>query len=89
MGYSAGAHETLEILDGVLYSSDHPEQSSAVQCRAKASKVVRCSVKCWIRLPRAKDYLRLTTRGKSYLKSAYAFRVTGKLAHFSKISAIS
>ena len=39
-GHSAGAHETLEILNGMLYSFDHPEQSSAEQGRAKASKVV-------------------------------------------------
>ena len=53
MGHSAGAHETLEMLDGMLYLFGHPEQSSTEQDRAKASKVVRCSVKCRIRLTRA------------------------------------
>ena len=28
-------HETLEMLDGMLYSFDHPEQSSTEQGRAK------------------------------------------------------
>ena len=53
MGHSAGAHETLEMLHGMLDSVDHPEQSSTEQGRAKASNVVRCSVKCLIRLTRA------------------------------------
>ena len=44
---------TLEMLDKMLDSFGHPEQSSTEQSRAKASKVVRCSVKCWIRLTRA------------------------------------
>ena len=52
MGHSAGAHETLEMLDGMSDSFDHPEQSSTEHGRAKASKVVRCSVKYWIRLTR-------------------------------------
>ena len=50
MGHSAGAHETLEMLGGILDSFDQPEQSSIEQGRAKASKVVRCLVKCRIRL---------------------------------------
>ena len=37
MGHSARAQETLEILDGMLDSSGHPEQSSSKQGRAKAS----------------------------------------------------
>ena len=53
VGHSAGAHETPEMLDEMLYSFDHPEQSSTEQGRAKARKVVRCSVKCRIRLTRA------------------------------------
>ena len=55
MGHSAGAPETLEMLDAMLYSSDNPEQSSTESGRAKASKVVCCLVKCWIRLTRALD----------------------------------
>ena len=35
MGHRAGAHETLEMLDGMLDSSDHPEQSNTEQGRAK------------------------------------------------------
>ena len=50
MRYSAGAHETLEMLDEMLDSFDRPEQSSTEQSRAKASKVVHCFVKCLIRL---------------------------------------
>ena len=46
-------HETLEMVDGMLHSFDHPKQSSTEQGRAKASKVVCCSVKCWIRSTRA------------------------------------
>ena len=42
-------HETLEMLEGMLCVFDHPEQSSIEQGRAEASKVVRCSVNCWIR----------------------------------------
>ena len=53
MGHSAGAHKTLETLDGMVYSFDNPEQSSTEQGRAQASRVVRSSVKCWIRLTRA------------------------------------
>ena len=53
MGHSAGADETLNMLDGILDSFDQPEQSSTEQGRAKASKVLRCSVKFWIRLTRA------------------------------------
>ena len=34
MGHSAGARETLEMLDGMLDSFDHPEQSSTEQGRA-------------------------------------------------------
>ena len=52
MGHSAGAHETLEMLDEMLDSFDHPDQSSTKHGRLKASKVVRCSVKCWIPLTR-------------------------------------
>ena len=52
-GYWAGAHETLEMLDEILDSFDHPEQSSTEQDRAKVSKVVRCSVKYWISMIRA------------------------------------
>ena len=47
MGHSTAA---LEMFDGMLDSFDHPEQSSTEQGRTKVSKVVRCSVKCWIRL---------------------------------------
>ena len=47
-------HETLEMLDGMVYSFYQPKQSSNEQGRAKASKVVRCSVKCWIRMTMAK-----------------------------------
>ena len=53
MGHSAGAHDTLDTLNGMLDSFDQPEQSSTEQGRAKASKVVRCSVERWIRLSRA------------------------------------
>ena len=53
MGHSAGGHETLEMLDGIFDSFDYPEQSSIEQGREKERKVVRCSVKCWIRLARA------------------------------------
>ena len=45
IGYCAGAHETLEILDGILDLFDYPEQSSTEQGKAMASKIVRCSVK--------------------------------------------
>ena len=55
IGHSAGAHETLEMLGEMLDSFDQPEQSSTEQGRAKVSKVVRCSVKCWIRLISALD----------------------------------
>ena len=51
MGHSAGAHETLEMLDGMFDSFNHTEQSSTEQGRGEARKVVRCSVKCWIHLP--------------------------------------
>ena len=53
MGHGAGAHKTVETLDGMVYSFDNPEQSSTEQGRAQASRVVRSSVKCWIRLTRA------------------------------------
>ena len=53
MGHSARVHETLEILDEMMDSLEHPEQSSTEQGRAKASKVASCLVKCWIRLTRA------------------------------------
>ena len=53
IGHSAGAHKTLEMLDWMLDAFDHPEQSSTEQGRAKARKVVRYSVKYWIRLTRA------------------------------------
>ena len=43
IGHRGGAHETLEMLDGMLDSSDHPEQSSTEHGKAKASNV-RCSV---------------------------------------------
>ena len=56
---SAGAHETLEMLDGMLDSFDHPEQCSTEQGRAKGRKVLRCSVvKCWICLTKALDIKR-------------------------------
>ena len=42
MGHSAGAHETLEMLDGMLCSFDHPEQSSTEQGRARQSKGEQC-----------------------------------------------
>ena len=35
MEHSAGPLETLEMLNGMLYSFDHPEQSSAEQGRTK------------------------------------------------------
>ena len=35
MGHSAGA---LEVLDGMLYSFDHPEQSSTDQGRPRLAK---------------------------------------------------
>ena len=53
MSYSEGAHMTLEMLEGMLDSSDHSEKSSTDQGRAKASNVVCCSVKCWICLTKA------------------------------------
>ena len=54
IGHSAYiAYNTLEMLDGMLDAFDHPEQSSTEQGRAKARKVVRYSVKYWIRLTRA------------------------------------
>ena len=56
MGHSAGAHETLEMLDGILDSFDHLEQGSTEQGRGRASKVECCSVKCWVRLTRALHY---------------------------------
>ena len=42
MRNSAGAHQTLEILDEMLDSFDNPEQRSTGQGRAKASEVARC-----------------------------------------------
>ena len=42
------SYETLEVLGGMLHSFDDPEQSSTEQGRANGSKVIRCSVKCWI-----------------------------------------
>ena len=51
--FTSQRHETLEMLDRMLYSFDHPEQSSTEQGRAEASKVVCFSVKGWIRLTRA------------------------------------
>ena len=53
IGHSAGAQEIQEMLGGMLYSFDHPKHSSTEQGKAKASKVVLCSVKCCIRLTRA------------------------------------
>ena len=35
MGHSAGAQESLDMLDGMLYLFDKPEQSSTEQGRAK------------------------------------------------------
>ena len=53
MGHSAGAHETLEMLNRMLDSFNHLEQRSTEHGRVQASKVVRCTVKCWMRLTRA------------------------------------
>ena len=55
-GYSAGAHATLEMVDVMVDSFHHPEHGSIEQGRAKASKVERCSEKCWVRLTRALNY---------------------------------
>ena len=38
MGHSAGAYKTLEMLDGMFDSFDHPEQSSTEQGRRKGKQ---------------------------------------------------
>ena len=57
MGHSAGAQESLEmldlLLDGILNSFDHPALSRAEQGRARTANVVCCSLNCRVRLKRA------------------------------------
>ena len=48
MGHSAGAQESLEMLDGMLYSIDQPEQISTEKGRVRTANVVCCSVNCGV-----------------------------------------
>ena len=61
MGHSAEIHETLEDLDELLDSFDHPEKRSTDQGRAKASNVVHCSMTYWISLTRTLAVATATT----------------------------
>ena len=66
-----GTTQTLEMLDGMLDSSNNTEQGSTEQSRVKVSKAVLCSVKCWIRMTRAlRDTV--TSEGK-YLITRYCY----------------